>query len=434
MERAPRPLSQTLLAATLLFALFASYGILKPLRDNVGQYFGRALLPSIWLGTALTTVAATALLGVAVARWPRRRFAPWIFGLCAAITAAAYLAYRAAGGNVGFWLPAAFYWWVSSYLMVGLALFWGLMADTYGPHAGRRAFGPIAFAGTLGQLGGATFTEYSVQALGLTQLLAIALGLLIVATVCVIGIVHTPASERDNAQSTHHAVIGGRWFDGFVACVGSPYLGAILAYVGLQTFASTVLTLEVVDAVKAHFGSGAEAEAARTAFNASIDKWTQAATLVVQLLLVGPLLSRLGAGVALAVQPLAFAIGFSALALVGDAKSADLLTAVACFEVTRRAANYGFAKPGRDLLFTVCSADEKYKAKSAIDAAGFRMFDYVFAVSTNWWRTALMSVVGSGLVAAAVVTVPIALGWAFLSLRLGGMYRRRTRPPVAAGL
>ncbi len=420
-----RPPSQTLLAALLLFALFASYGILKPIRDNVGQYFGRALLPTVWLGTAITTVIATALLGYAVARWPRRRFAPFVFGLCAVITLAAYFTYDAIGGNTGFWLPAAFYWWVSSYQMIGLALFWGLMADAYGPGAGRRVFGPIAFAGTVGHLGGTTFTEYMVHHLGLTQMLAIAVGLLVMATALTVAIVRTPAPQAGVAAAAPDERIGGRWFDGFLACVRSPYLGTLLLYVGLQTFASAVLSLEVVDAVKAHFGNGAGADASRTAFNASVEKWSQAATLVLQLVIVGPLLGRFGAGVALAMQPLAFAFGFVALAYVGDASSANLLAAAACFEVARRSTNFGLAKPSRDLLFTVCSADDKFKAKSVIDAAGFRIFDWVFAQTTNWWRASLMPVVGSGLLAAAVVTVPITLGWAFVALRLGGMYRKR---------
>lgn len=433
MVPARRSLLHSLLAAGVLFALFASYGILKPLRDNVGQYFGRELLPKVWLGTAVVTVLATALVGYAVARWPRRRFAPWVFGLCAALTAGAWLAYRAVGGNVGFWLPASFYWWVSAYLMIALALFWGLMADMFGPGSGRVAFGPIAFAGTLGQLGGNTFTEYSVHALGLPALLAIAVALLTGGAVLVALIARAPShDERQGRVPASAHGIGGRWFDGFVACTRSPYLGAILAYVGLQTFASAVLALEVVDAVRAHFGSGRDADAARTAFNAGVEKWTQLATLVLQLFVVGPVLARLGAGVALAAQPLAFAGGFLALACINDTSAASLLAAVAAFEIVRRSANYGLAKPGRDFLFTVCSPEEKYKAKSAIDAAGFRIFDAVFAQITNWWRAALASVLGSGLVAAAVVTVPIALGWALVALRMGKMYRRRLAAAASA--
>lgn len=407
-----------MLAAALLGTLFASYGILKPLRDNVGQYFGRELLPRIWLGTAVVTVLATALLGAAVSRFSRRRFAPWAFASFALVTGATWLGYRATDGQHGFWLPAAFYWWVSSYLMVGLALFWGMMADLHGPTAGKRWFGPIAFGGTLGNLGGAKFTQLGAERLGLMPLLGIAVLLLAAATgLCVLLLARTPQTGTDaHAQSRG---VGGKWWQGFAACVRSPYLGGILAYVALQTFASAVLSLEVLDAVKAHFGDD---QPARTAFNASLDFWTQTVTLGLQLLVVGPLMQRFGTGVALAVQPLAYAIGFVVLPF---ARGGTFLAAIACFEVGRRSANYGLAKPGRDALFTVCAPADKYKAKSVIDAAGFRVCDYVFGETTNLWRKALARVVGSGIGAAAVVTVPIALAWAGLAVGLGRMQARR---------
>jgi len=413
-----------LLATLLLFVFFASYGILKPLRDDVGQYFGREILPRVWLGTAIVTSLTTALLGWAVARLPRRLVAPWAFAAFAVVTAVTWFGYSAFapaehGEGKAFWLPACFYWWVSTYLMVGLALFWGLMAELYGSAAGKRTFGPIAVGGTLGLLGGAAFTEQAAESLGRFTLLGVAVGLLLAAALlCLALLAHAP--QAAGGASGRREGVGGAWFEGFVACLRNPYLAGILGYVALQTFASAVLALEVVDAVRAHFGTD---RAARTAFNARLDFWTQSLTLGIQLLLVGPVMTRLGTGIALAIQPLAYAVGFVALAF---APQSGFLVTIACFEVARRAANYGFAKPSRDALFTVCTPTDKYKAKSAIDAAGFRIFDWAFAEATNVWRKAVAAAVGSGVAASATVAVPIALGWAGLSVWLGRMHRRQS--------
>lgn len=429
MQRPPRPsLADTLLAATLLGLLFASYGILKPLRDNVGQCFGRWKLPDVWLGTAIVTGLTTAVLGQAASRWPRRKFAPWVFFGCAVVTGGAYLLFEAHGAGrvevddpVGFWLAAGFYWWVSSYLPIALALFWGLMADLYAETDARRLFGPIAFVGTVGQMLGAGFTGWFSAGLGMLPLLAIAVSLLVLATtLCVVLLRVRPRAGEPLTATTTVAAVGGRWWDGFVASVRSPFLGAILAYVGLQTLLSAVLSLEVVEVVRTHFGNDAAGQTARRAFNGRVDTWSQAATLGFQLLLVGPLLRRLGAGTALAIQPLAYVAGLAALTWCSGASSHGLLIAVAIIEVARRSSNYGFAKPGRDLLFTVCSRDERYKAKSVIDAAGFRAFDWAFGVLTNQWR----ALVGT-LASTAVVAIPIALGWAWLAGTLGRMHRRR---------
>lgn len=414
----------TLLATALLFALFASYGILKPLRDNVGQYFGRDILPRVWLGTAVVTVLVSALLSAAIARFPRRKVAPWAFAISAIVTALTWFGYQSVALGNGtdaphaFWVPALFYWWVSTYLMVGLALFWGLMADLYGAAAGKRSFGPIAVGGTLGQLGGAAFTEQFAQPLGLLPLLSLAVVLLALATVVCVVLLRVATRGGDPAHARSSGV-GGSWWEGFTACVQDPYLGAILGYVALQTFASAILSLEVVDAVRAHFGTD---QAARTSFNARLDFWSQAITLGLQFALVGPLMARFGTGIALAIQPLAYAIGFTALAF---ATPAAFLVTIACFEVARRASNYGFAKPSRDALFTVCTPTDKYKAKSAIDAAAFRIFDYVFAEASNAWRRLMAGLIGSGIAASAAVAVPVALGWAGLALGLGRMHKRR---------
>ncbi len=422
----PRPSAarpQGLLATALLFALFASYGILKPLRDDVGQYFGRDILPRVWLGTAIVTVIVTALLSAAIARWPRRRVAPFVFAAFAALTAGAWVFYDAlapaehAEGKA-FWLPACFYCWVSTYLMVGLALFWGLMADLYGSAAGKRTFGPIAVGGTLGQLGGAAFTGHGAEALGRYAVLGVAVALLLVAAALCVALLARSTAREAQAPGARGGV-GGSWFEGFAASLRNPYLAMILGYVALQSFASAVASLEVVEPVKAHFGAD---RAARVAFNASVDFWAQAITLGFQFALVGPLMTRFGIGIALALQPLAYAVGFVALAF---ATPEAFLVTIACFEVARRATNYGFAKPSRDALFTVCTPSDKYKAKSVIDAAGFRIFDWVFGESTNAWRQPVAALVGGGVAASATVAVPIALAWAGLSAWLGRMHRRR---------
>lgn len=411
----------------MLGALFASYGILKPLRDNVGQCFGRWRLPDVWLGTAVVTVLATAALGYAVGRWSRRRFVPWAFALCAVVTSVAYLLFEARGDGtvnvddpVGFWLAAGFYWWVSSYLPIGLALFWGLMADLHDDGAGRRLFGWIAFFGTLGQLGGAKFTAEFSTSLGMLPCLAIAVGLLVVATFACVALLTFTRQAKATGAKTPQPAIGGRWWDGFAACVRSPFLGAILAYVGLQTALSAVLTLEVVEVVRGQFDDSKDGQNARRAFNAEVDFWAQSATLVIQSFLVGPLLIRLGAGAALAIQPLAYAAGLLALMGASHGSPAFLLASVAAIEVARRSANYGFAKPGRDLLFTACSPDERYKAKSAIDASGFRIFDWVFGVVANQWRALVGTLAGT-----VAIAVPTALAWAWLARTLGRLHQRR---------
>src|SRR6185437_15369339 len=86
-------------------------------------------------------------------------------------------------------------------------------------------------------------------------------------------------------------------------------------------------------------------------------------TIGTQLFLTGPLLTRLGLSRMLSLLPALSGVGFAALAVV------PRLAVLAGFQVVRRAAQYGIAGPAREVLFTVVSREEKYKAKNFIDTA-----------------------------------------------------------------
>ena len=60
----------------------------------------------------------------------------------------------------------------------------------------------------------------------------------------------------------------------------------------------------------------------------------------------------------LGVLPALTIIGFGALALF------PTIAAVAVFQVLRRAADYAIARPTREVLFTVVSREDRYKAKA----------------------------------------------------------------------
>jgi AAA family ATP:ADP antiporter len=100
--------------------------------------------------------------------------------------------------------------------------------------------------------------------------------------------------------------------------------------------------------------------------------------------------------------------GFLALAIM------PTLTVLIVFQTVKRAAEFGFANPARETLFTVVTREQKYKAKSVIDTAVFRGGDAV----NGWIYTGLRSI-GLDLSAIALVAVPISAAWLGLLLLLG---------------
>ncbi len=101
---------------------------------------------------------------------------------------------------------------------------------------------------------------------------------------------------------------------------------------------------------------------------------------------------------------------------------APTLTLLVVFLTLRRAANFAFARPAREILFTVVSREDKYKAKNLIDTFVYRAADQVGA-----WSTPVMGWLGLGLAGVSLVAAPIAAIWLFVSLWLGRKQVRMTR-------
>jgi AAA family ATP:ADP antiporter len=152
----------------------------------------------------------------------------------------------------------------------------------------------------------------------------------------------------------------------------------------------------------------------RTAMFARIDVISQVATLVLQAIVTGHLMKRLGVSVTLALLPITAALGFIGLAIVGS------VAALIALEAAFRAVQRGIMRPARETLFTIAPRADRYKAKAFIDTFVYRGGDVVGAQTEG-----LLGRLGMGLAALASLAVPLAIVWMALALRLGRAQRER---------
>jgi AAA family ATP:ADP antiporter len=275
----------------------------------------------------------------------------------------------------------------------------------------------IAVGGTLGAMFGPWLAWTYVEAIGTANLILIAvgfLGLAILWTV-VLGRLRpsTPAAPAAaevaevapgrSAPSEADRVIGGSPWEGFKAVVRSPYLLGICLFVLIMAIMATFIYFTRL-AMVAEMTTDMDQ---RTGFFAQIDFWTQSATFALQLLLTGHIMRRLGVGVAMVLLPLTVVLGFVGLAITGTFAALILL------EAAYRAMQRGITRPARETLFTVVSREDKYKAKAVTDTFVYRAGDVVGA-----WSEGLLGRLGAGLVGLTAVVIPMAVGWAVLSLWL----------------
>lgn len=90
------------------------------------------------------------------------------------------------------------------------------------------------------------------------------------------------------------------------------------------------------------------------------------------------------------------------------------LPVLVAVQVARRVGNFAFARPARELLFTVISREDKYKAKSFLDTAVYRGGDQIGS-----WSYAGLGAIGLALSGIAMVAVPLSVAWMGLSFWLG---------------
>jgi AAA family ATP:ADP antiporter len=399
-----------------IFAVLSSYYIMRPIRDEMGVAGGVNNLQWLFTGTLVGMVVLNLPFAWLVKTLPRHRFIPLTYRFFALniVLFAAVLYLADAVQTV--WVGRVFFIWVSVYNLFVVSIFWQMNVDLFSPEQGKRLFGFIAAGATLGAIVGSALTASLARHISPIVLL---LGAALLLEVAVFAVRHlsrlSPSlSHRPDAGSEERP-IGGSVVAGITHALRSPYLVNVSLFILLFAISSTILYFQQLGIVAHSFSD----RGAQTAFFATVDLVVNSLTLAVQLFFTGRILVFLGVALALAFLPLLTAIGFGALIF------APTLSAIAVFQVLRRASDYAIARPTREVLFTVVPREDRFKAKSFIDTFVYRLGDQVGA-----WGVAGLRALGAGAAELAMVAIPIALLWLLNALWLGR--RQQARAEAAA--
>lgn len=399
----PEEMRATLLAFLYFFFLLAGYFVLRSIRDALGVQAGVTNLPWLFSGTLISTLLLQPIFARLVAKLPVRTFIPIVYRFFAACL----LAFAAALT----WLPTAdekivtsiFFVWTSVFNLFVVSVFWSFMSDTFRSEQSKRLYGFISVGGTVGAMAGSAITALLAKHVGTAVLMLISMGMLEIAVQCTR---RFPPSFRADTREREDAErpIGGTSISWITHVLKSPYLLGICAFMVMFTIGTTVLYFQQAEIVKARFAD----RGARTAFLAQIDFTVQTLTVLAQLFLTGRIIKWLGVGFTLAILPAMSVIGFTALGIM------PTVALFVTFNVLRRAGNYAFSSPGREVLFTVVSPEDKYKAKNFIDTFMYRTGDQIGA-----WSYAGMASIGLGLHTISLIAAPMSAVWLAVSLWLG---------------
>jgi ATP:ADP antiporter, AAA family len=415
-------------AALYFFCILTALMVLRPARDALGMQRGLDAVRWLFTLTLIATLVVNPLFGWLVSRFRRMTFIAATNVFFALNLVGFYLLLVMAPAAVGDTSGQVFYVWMSVFNLFITMVFWALMADRFSLEQSKRLFGVIAVGGTVGAIFGSWLAANFAERIGAPALLLIAGGFLTAAVGAAWMVARlqpeprepravrgdAPPAERPPAVD-ERSVIGGSAWEGFRAVFQSRYLLGISAYVLILAIMVTFVYFTRLQMVAA-LGDDVDM---RAGVFARIDFYTQVATLVLQAIVAGHIMKRIGVHFALALLPVTFALGFIGLAVVGS------FAVLIIFEATYRAIQRAIMRPARETLFTVVSREDKYKAKAFTDTFVYRGGDAIGA-----WSEGLLGRLGMGLAALAMVALPLAIVWGLLGVWLGHAQERQ--PPSTA--
>jgi len=359
-----------------------------------------------WLftGTFASALLLAPVFGFLTRRVSRDKLIPGIFVFFSLNIVAFYIAFLTLESKL---LSIAFFMWLSVFSIFAISIFWSFNSDIFNSDQAKRFYGPIAAGGSAGAIFGPTIAALFAGKIGVTNLLLISLGFMVLATFLAFQMAKMRKSQKE--AKLVPSLNAGSW-DGLRLILKSSFLKQISLFILLYTSISTILYFEQAHIVSNAFSSSAD----RTAFFGTRDLLTNIITLILQFFLTERIIRKWGVVFCLILVPLVSVLSFLSLSL---SQSMYLILGI---QVAYRSLNFSVQRPTREILFTVVTAEERYKSKNFMDTAVYRGGDAM----SGWLFAGLSSVVGS-LQVVAFIAIPLALSWVVVGLKTGRLFNRK---------
>lgn len=329
-------------------------------------------------------------------------------------------------------LRVCFYIWIALLNLFTTSALWARLADIMNSEAGSRLFGFVGAGATLGQLAG-SIVAVVLAPFGSFLLLVSAVFMELGAQ-CALGIGEdhlfyssTPSSDSIDIQSDCQSndedvqIDYSLWeavcskvsamLEGLRLILASSYLLHVCCFLWLTAVVSSFFYFQRANVVAGvtHDPLG------RRMLLAKINSFTAVFILFGQLTITGRLLTYFGVTIALCASP---AVAFFNMAAISIS---PIPLVIAVSEASRKVTTYVLTKPGREVLFTVISHEEKYKAKVFIDTFVQRLGDA--AAAGIYELIGILLPMEPSTV--AVCALPVCFAWLLAALTLGR--RQQTR-------
>lgn len=395
-------------SCAFFFLILCSYYIIRPIRDEMVIANGIGNIQWILLATVITLILLTPIFGWVTTKFKTKQFLSYCILFFASHLIGFYFLFSVDDRPAI--VTQAFYVWVNVFNMFIVSLFWSFMNDVFSKQQVKRLFAFIAAGGTAGAICGPIITRSLVENVGLAPLLLISATILAASVSLVLWLIRWQNDDYDESSTTHQVkdkALRGGVMGGFTLIARSPYLAGICVFILLYATSITFVQIRQAELIAQAYTIPEQ----RTQLFATIDLVVNVLVLFFQLFLTSRIINWLGFSRTLIIVPLGITIGFGVMAI------APILAVMISVEIFRRVGDYAVMKPAREMLFSVVSREEKYKAKNFIDTTILR----TGSASSSW----IYKGVGSlGIQGMGIASISIALGlaWCFISFWLGKQF------------
>ncbi len=433
----PHEITAVVAAFLLFFFMWGGYFAVRPVRETIGTVLGRQQVADLWVFTWLGALLIIPLYGAIVARFRRAVFLPATYAVVAVVLAAVGVAMR--GDNVDPLVGKFFYVFISVVNLFLISMFWSFLLELFDSAQTKRLFGVIAAGGSAGALAGPLVSDLTVDTVGNSGVLFIGAAMFVAAIVCQRTLLAIWSNRTDSAGLVvqEDRPLGGNMFAGVSLILRSPYILGIALFVVFIATVNTLLYFEQLRLVEIYFSQTTD----RTRVFARLDWIVQSLTVLSQVLITGRVAKRFGVIALVTAVPVAMIFGFLALAagflvfpLPAEVAGAmpvvpasfTVFVIFAVVFVLRRASEYAFVRPGREMLWSSLDKETKYKAKNTVDVPVYRGAD-VLSAQVN----TAVDAAGVGATGVALLGAAVAGAWAVLGWWLGRRHDRSASAPAS---
>jgi len=351
------------LMATVLFFLLAANNVIKIVRDSLFlSRFPITQLPYVYLSAGLI---AAALIGIysrytATISLSQVILRSYVFIISNVVIFWVLISFWDFA-----WVLYAFYMWSAIVGLVALSQFWTLADEVFNPREGKRLFGILTAAGTLGAISGGLGANLAVNFLfGTKQLL----WLIVVPFVAAFGVARFALgrSALGHRQDVLLNETQDRNASGIVGALRrSQYLRAIAVLIFISITVSTLIDYQFKAAAKEAYNTADTL----AAFFSSYYAWLEVVTLVLQVWLTPRLFRHLGLTPSLLLLPFMLCAGCVSFLVWPGLFSA---TATRLTEASMRTSVNG---TGLEILYVPIPNVIKHQVKVFLDVTVTRLGD-----------------------------------------------------------